>query len=108
MTAISKFVQFNPDETGRQRLLGGPPETATMRSGLVILQPGMFVGEHSTGDREEVLVILEGEGSFLLEDSSAVPVNTGGILYCPPQTSHNVQNTGSGPLKYVYIVAKAR
>jgi mannose-6-phosphate isomerase-like protein (cupin superfamily) len=89
-------------------LLGGPPETVTMRSGLVILQPGQTVGKHSTGTREEMLVILEGKGAMMFSDGLRLEVDPDHILYCPPQTEHDVTNTGSGVLRYVYIVASAK
>lgn len=89
-------------------LLGGPPETVTMRSGLVILRPGQTVGKHSTGTHEEMLVILEGKGSMLFNDGSRLEVDPDHILYCPPRTEHDVTNSGSGLLRYVYIVASAK
>ncbi len=89
-------------------LLGGPPESVTMKSGLVILQPGQKVGKHSTGSHEEMLVILEGTGAMMFQDGTRLEVDPEHILYCPPQTEHDVTNTGSGVLRYVYIVASAK
>jgi mannose-6-phosphate isomerase-like protein (cupin superfamily) len=89
-------------------LLGGPPETVTIRSGLVILQPGQTVGKHSTDTREEMLVVLEGKGAMMFNGGSRLEVDPDHILYCPPQTEHDVTNTGSGVLRYVYIVASAK
>jgi mannose-6-phosphate isomerase-like protein (cupin superfamily) len=51
-------------------LLSGPPETVTMKSGLVILEPGQTVGRHSTRTHEELLVILEGKGTMMFKDGS--------------------------------------
>jgi oxalate decarboxylase/phosphoglucose isomerase-like protein (cupin superfamily) len=31
----------------------------------------------------------------------------GQIAYVPPDTRHNVFNTGTGPLRYLYIVSRA-
>ena len=95
------------DNTGKQEapLLTGPPETVTMRSGLVALEPGKSVGKHSTGKHEELLVVLEGQGRMTFADGSALPVEAGHAVYCPPATEHNVTNTGSGLLRYVYVVA---
>ncbi len=89
-------------------LLAGPPETVTMKSGLVILQPGQSVGKHSTGSHEELLVILEGRATMRFTDGTRLEVDPDHILYCPPQTEHDVTNTGSGLLRYVYIVASAK
>ncbi|MBZ5656616.1 MAG: cupin domain-containing protein [Acidobacteriia bacterium] len=97
------------DSAGRRELtlLSGPPETVTMRSGLVSLEPNQSVGKHSTKGNEEMLVVLEGKGKMVFNDGSELAVEANHVLYCPPQTEHNVVNTGTGTLRYVYIVAKA-
>jgi mannose-6-phosphate isomerase-like protein (cupin superfamily) len=86
-------------------LLSGPPETVSMRSGLILLQPQQSVGKHSTGQHEEMLVVLEGEGKMLFSDGSTLAIAANQVLYCPPETGHDVLNTGAGVLRYVYIVA---
>jgi mannose-6-phosphate isomerase-like protein (cupin superfamily) len=97
------------DSAGRRELtlLSGPPETVTMRSGLVSLERNQSVGKHSTGGNEEMLVVLEGKGKMVFNDGTTLEVEADHVLYCPPQTEHNVVNTGTGTLRYVYIVAKA-
>lgn len=87
------------------RLLGGPPQTKGMRSGLVILKPGKEIGEHSTADKEEVLIILESRAKVSLEKHPTLVAQAGSLVYIPPNTSHNVTNIGRKLLKYVYIVA---
>ena len=89
-------------------ILTGPPESVNMRSGLVVLAPGKSVGKHSTEQNEELLVVLEGQGEMTFRDGSKLPVRANSALYCPPQTEHNVTNTGAGPLRYVYVVAGTR
>jgi len=88
-----------------QPLLGGPPETVSVRSGFITLQPQQSVGKHSTGQHEEVLVVLEGEGKMLFDDGTVLAIAANHVLYCPPETAHDVLNTGKGSLRYVYIVA---
>ena len=98
------------DNAGKDylRVLGGPPETVTMKSGLVVLAPGKSVGKHTTGQHEELLIILSGKGEMTFGDGSKLPVEATHALYCPPETEHNVTNTGTGELRYVYVVAAAR
>ncbi len=43
-----KVVTLNPDVKDYMRVLAGPPETVTMRAGLVVLAPGKSVGTHNT------------------------------------------------------------
>ena len=89
-------------------ILSGPPESAGMRSGRVLLAPGQSVGEHTTGDHEEVLVVLEGRGEMVLGGSQKLAVEADHAIYCPPRTTHNVTNTGTTPLRYVYVVAPTK
>jgi len=98
------------DSAGKDFLsvLAGPPESVTMKSGLVVLAPNKSVGKHSTGQHEELLVVLEGQGEMSFKDGSKLEVKANHALYCPPQTEHNVTNTGRGMLRYVYVVASVK
>jgi mannose-6-phosphate isomerase-like protein (cupin superfamily) len=87
------------------RLLGGQPQTAGMRSGLVSLKPGEEIGEHSTDNREESLVILSGEAEIHCAGYPAFNALAASLVYIPPHTVHNVRNIRKIPLKYVYIVS---
>ena len=79
-----------------------------MRSGLVVLAPQKSVGRHSTGQNEEVLIVLEGKGEMLFSDGHSLPVQASHAVYCPPRTVHDVKNTGHGVLRYVYVVSAAK
>jgi len=103
-----KCIQVEKDGREYVRLLGGPPESMVMKSGAVALQPGTTVGKHNTEGYEELLIVLEGEGSLLLGESQQLEMKTGSVLYCPPDTEHDVRNTDSGILRYIYVVAKTR
>jgi mannose-6-phosphate isomerase-like protein (cupin superfamily) len=78
-----------------------------MRSGLVTLKAGENVGEHTTNDYEEILVIIEGKGVAEIVGKDRMDIEKGNIVYIPPKTVHNVFNNGNSLLKYIYIVAKA-
>ena len=88
-----------------QRLLAGEPQTCGMRSGKVHLAPGKSCGQHSTKDREELLVFLSGSGELLIGENDRYQVGKGKVAYIAPQTAHDVSNTGKEPLIYVYCVA---
>lgn len=89
-------------------LLPGPPATCGMRSGRVELREGEEIGEHSTGDHEEVLVILDGAGEVCVEGHEPLAVHGGQAAYVPPRSKHNVRNPGSPLLRYIYVVAPVR
>ena len=103
-----RVVRLDLAGTDYVPILGGPPESASMRSGLVVLLPGNSVGVHSTGDFEELVIVLEGQGEMQISGQDSLAMDAGVAVYCPPETEHNVVNTGSGPLRYVYVVAKAK
>jgi len=89
-------------------LLHGAPQTAGMRSGFVRLKPGATVGWHTTGRNEESLVILHGQGEALMDGQAKLDFTAPALVYIPPATRHNVKNTGSELLEYVYVVAPAK
>jgi oxalate decarboxylase/phosphoglucose isomerase-like protein (cupin superfamily) len=93
-------------------VLTGAPQTTGMRSGFVRLKPGQTVGWHTTGKNEEALVVLRGKGKALIEGprggQPGMPFAAPALVYIPPATRHNVQNTGSDPLEYEYVVAPAK
>ena len=89
-------------------LLRGSPQTTGMRSGFVRLKPGDTVGWHTTGQNEEVLVVLHGKGAALIQGQSQQAFTAPALAYIPPVTRHNVQNTGMETLEYVYVVAPAK
>jgi mannose-6-phosphate isomerase-like protein (cupin superfamily) len=90
------------------RVLDGPPENVSLKSGYIVLHSGESVGKHSTGHHEELLVVLEGAGEMLFKDGSKLPVRANTAVYCPPETEHDVMNSGSPVLRYVYVVAEVR
>ena len=93
------------DRAEYQRLLDERSQTCGMHSGRVYLSPGQACGLHSTKDREELLVFLAGQGELIIGQENCFQVGQGKVSYIPPQTDHDVKNTGSEPLVYVYGVA---
>jgi quercetin dioxygenase-like cupin family protein len=102
-----RAIPLGPGESPRRRLLGGPPETGALKSGLVTLDPGASVGEHDTGPNEEVVVPLEGEGELRVPGQPPLSLFLGVMTYVPSHTRHDVVNTGPGPLRYLYLLARA-
>jgi len=90
-----------------QELLDGQPQTCGMRSGRVYVHPGQTCGRHSTNQNEEVLVFLSGQGLLLIGEKDRLQVGGGKVSYIPPHTVHDVKNTGTEPLIYIYCVAPA-
>jgi quercetin dioxygenase-like cupin family protein len=89
-------------------LLRGPPETASMQSGVVALAPGESVGAHDTKDYEEMILPLEGRGELRLAGEPPLALSPGVAAYSPPHTRHDVANVGDGVFRYVFVAARAR
>ena len=104
----AKVIELDTHGHDYQPVLNGPPETAGMRSGLVVLAPQKSVGRHSTGQNEEVLIVLEGKGEMLFSDGHSLPVQASHAVYCPPHTVHDVKNTSQVELRYIYVVAHTK
>lgn len=102
-----KIITIPSEGTGYFRLLE-KGETCTMRSGRVVLEPGENVGEHSTDNYEELVIILSGSGEMVNESGIRSAVTEGQAVYVPPYSKHNVYNTGTSALVYIYVVSKAK
>jgi mannose-6-phosphate isomerase-like protein (cupin superfamily) len=107
MAAQGAFTVNLNDKAEYQRLLEGKPQTLGMRAGRVHLEPGQACGQHSTKNHEELLVFLAGRGELLIGGGARHPVGVGKVAYIPPETLHDVTNTGSESLVYIYCVAPA-
>lgn len=100
------FVRTMPEGQEPARLLG-KDDAVGMRSGLQVLPLGKDCGWHSTENYEELIICLAGSGELASEDGTRQPLKAGQYAYNPPQTRHNVLNTGTDVLRYVYVVAPA-
>ena len=75
MASSQKALVIDLNEMAEyQRLLEGKPQTCGMRSGRVYLQPGQTCGEHSTKEREELLVFLSGNGELMIGEKDCFRV----------------------------------
>lgn len=91
-----------------QRLFNKDSGTRDLKSGHVILKKGEEIGEHSTNDLEEALVILRGKGLLTINSEEEFNFEDNSVLYIPPDTVHNVKNTGNGILEYIFITSNAK
>jgi len=106
--SVAKVLSFNPDSSNYQSIFDGEKDTVVFYSGVVTLFPNQSVETHNTGIYEEMIVILEGEGKLLISDKNSYDLKYGKIAFCPPFTEHNVINTGTKKMKYIYIATKSK
>jgi quercetin dioxygenase-like cupin family protein len=81
-------------------------ESRQIRSGLVWLERGDEVGEHETGNGEELIVVLEGSANVVGEGMTKT-ASAPAIVLIPPHTRHNVMNRSSKLLRYIYTYITA-
>lgn len=69
------------------------------------LEPGASIGFHTHEVDQEVIYVLEGEGTVIngegMPDDAALP---GQALYCAKGQSHSLVNTGSSDLIFFAVV----
>lgn len=84
-------------------VLISPPLSERLKAGCTLLKAGEAVGQHTTENREEVLVILQGTAHVMIGQETQ-EVKQGHLIFIPKNQSHNVLNKTEEILKYVYIV----
>jgi mannose-6-phosphate isomerase-like protein (cupin superfamily) len=104
---ISPLHKILPLDNSSYFEILGKSEAHALRSGFVTLPPGADVGVHSTENYEELIIVLNGRGELEVNGQKMTKIKKGQIAYNPPQTKHNVYNTGKAPLRYIYVIAKA-
>jgi mannose-6-phosphate isomerase-like protein (cupin superfamily) len=102
-----KAIKLTPGEK-YQRLLSYESGTFGVKSGHVILNSGEKIGLHSTREREEVIIVLKGEGEAAVGQEKILKIEKNSVLYIPPETEHDINNTGIGILEYVYVTSVAQ
>ncbi len=79
-----------------------PPISQRLKAGMVVLKKGEEIGQHSTHDKEEALIILAGQATLAIKDITK-KVQANYLVYIPKDTLHNVRNENNSTLKYVYL-----
>jgi mannose-6-phosphate isomerase-like protein (cupin superfamily) len=102
-----RLIVLSPSAAESTDIFKGPPQTVTMRSGMMVLAPSKSVGKHSTHTFEEAVIVLAGTGEMRIAGGPTFRLKPYCVAYCPPATEHDVINTGSETLRYIWLVAKA-
>jgi mannose-6-phosphate isomerase-like protein (cupin superfamily) len=85
------------------KLLVGAERTPSrgLTMGTCEVPPGAALLRHHHAPGE-VYYVLEGEGVSEIDDL-VTPIGPGTALYIPPNARHRTRNTGTGPLRFVWI-----
>lgn len=60
---------------------------------------------HRHPQADEVMIVMEGRGTFTVGSEPSVVVGPGGLVYVPRGVVHRIQVTSPGPLAWLSIVA---
>jgi len=115
MTSTERyFIEADDVETvvfdwGRISITVSPEASGTRNfsAGIVTLQPGGGHTRHNHPGAEEIIHVISGTGTQMVEDQSGHPitreVGPGCSVFVPESRFHSTQNTGTGPM-VVYVV----
>ena len=103
---VPHVVHFDPTSMESRDLFTGAPQTVSLESGYVALAPSDSVGTHSTKSFEEILLVIKGRGEMRIAGGTTLLLLQNCLAYCPPFTAHNVVNTGSDTLRYIWLAAR--
>ncbi len=84
------------------------PKTAQgLKAQVVVLAPAGVMNWHSTGSREELLIILEGQAQLEIQISPhairRVHFRLGRCVFLPSQTTHRIVNRSKAKVRYLYV-----
>ncbi len=79
-----------------------PPLSQKIKVGLFVLKRGEEVGEHITAKGEEIIIILQGKATILI-DGERQSVKKDEVVYIPKNKNHNIRNDEDEILRYLYL-----
>lgn len=78
-------------------------ETSRLNVTHVHIHPGQTVPAHTHADEDQIYFVVSGSG-FVVLDGVRTDVSAGSSVMIPLGTEHEITNTGSEPLDYVFFV----
>ena len=107
MSSVSgvKLIKLESKEK-YQRLVSKELGRYGIKAGHVVLKPGETIGEHSTDEKEEIIVVTKGRGEVIIGAENILEVDKNFVLYISPDTNHDIKNIGPESLEYIFITSK--
>ena len=81
-----------------------PPDVSLMH---VVLLPGQGHDRHNHPDSDEILYILAGTGTQMVDDRDEFPVRPGQAVWIPKGAFHSTVNVGWEPMVLLAVYAPA-
>ncbi len=98
---------------GRLTLTCGPDVTGAgqFSAGVVELPPGQGHARHNHPGAEEIIYVLEGTGTQMVETADGAPVEeevrAGCTIFVPEARFHSTLNSGSAPMRLFVVYSPA-
>ncbi|MFB0506352.1 MAG: cupin domain-containing protein [Thermodesulfobacteriota bacterium] len=70
--------------------------------GCHTMDPGGGAPEHTHEKEQEAMFFYEGRGIATI-DGVEYEIRPESVMLAPPKIKHRIQNTGNGPLKFVFV-----
>lgn len=96
----SDLAVYRADRMGKATIF----ESGRMLVGLNAFEPGQSHALHAHAGMDKLYLVIEGTGRFLL-DGRVLPMAAGDLLVAPDGVPHGVDNTGSGRLLVLAVLA---
>lgn len=106
---MSKDKVFCTQLKGSQRflrLLGDSYKTKGLKAGLVTLKSKESIGEHKTESKEEIIIIIKGSATVYFGKNNKLKAAQNTFVFIPPETTHNIENSGKSILRYLYVTTQ--
>ena len=98
----AEHAVYDPTRMAKATLFESP----RLLLGLNAFEPGQSHALHAHAGMDKLYLVVEGEGTFLLEGGEA-SMRTGDLLVAPQGVAHGVRNTGTGRLLLLAVLAPA-
>lgn len=90
-------------EWGVSKWLVTPATGAALTAGVAVLQPGLGHGRHNHPDSEEILYVISGDGSQMVDDAPPFPLAAGDVVYVPAGIYHATYSASWEPLRLFVV-----
>jgi mannose-6-phosphate isomerase-like protein (cupin superfamily) len=91
-------LEYRDGDSGVKYVIRGP----RLEWGVILVKPGSMLGGHYHHEVEETFYVIEGKGTFYVNDQP-LDIVSGDALRLEPTERHDVLNSGQGPLKLLFI-----
>ena len=98
--SVSPPRRSSPSGTGQPSMSvswAGRPTALPCTPARSLSSPARPFGRDGTEDYEELIVVLEGQGSMILSGGARLDVKAGMALYCPTDTEHDILTRAPAP-----------